>query len=40
LEEGYELDPRYNHLITTGAWFEGDYVAIDEDSLEIEFRNL
>lgn len=40
LEESYDLDQDYNHLITTGAWFEGDYVAIDEENLEIEFRNI
>lgn len=40
LEEKYELDQNYNHLITHGAWYEGQYVAIDEDSLEIEFREI
>lgn len=40
LDQSYELDASYNHLITHGAWYEGQYVAIDEDSLEIEFRHL
>ncbi len=40
LDQSYELDSAYNHLITHGAWHKGDYVAIDEDSLEMEFRNV
>jgi len=40
LEESYELDPDYNHLITHGAWHNGQYVVVDEDSLEIEFRSV
>lgn len=40
LDQSYELDSAYNHIVTHGPWYEGNYVAIDEDSLEIEFRSL
>lgn len=40
LEEGYELDMDYNHIITHGAWHNGQYAVIDQDSLEIEFREV
>ncbi|MFB6116460.1 MAG: metallophosphoesterase [Candidatus Nanosalina sp.] len=40
LDESYELDVDYNHLITHGSWHNGQYVAIDEDKLEIEFKNI
>lgn len=40
LEKPYELDSNYNHIITHGAWYEGEYVAIEEENLEIEFRAI
>lgn len=40
LEEGYELDTNYRHLFTHGSWYNGQYMAIDEDSLQVEFRSV
>ena len=40
LDEPYELDTSYNHLITHGAWYKGQYLAIDEEKNEIEFREI
>lgn len=40
LEESYELDQDYRHMITHGDWYSGQYVAIDEESLEVEFREI
>ncbi|MFT4868200.1 MAG: putative phosphodiesterase [Candidatus Nanohaloarchaea archaeon] len=40
LEESYELEESYRHIFTHGAWYKGEYLVIDEDSLEAEFRSV
>lgn len=40
LDQPYKLDSNYNHIITHGAWYEGEYIAIDEETLEIEFKSI
>jgi len=39
LDEPYSLENN-THIITHGAWYDNHYVAIDEESLEIEFRSI
>lgn len=36
LDDPYHLDARYNHLITHGAWFRGEYVAIEDEKIRFE----
>lgn len=36
----YDLNKDNLHIVTTGSWFEGKYVAINEDSLELDFRSI
>jgi len=40
LQEPYKLDKSKNHIITHGAWYKGNYIAIDEEKLEIEFKSI
>lgn len=39
-DESYEIDPDYNHIITHGSWFDGEYVKIEKDPLEIRFESI
>ena len=39
-DQSYQLDTSYNHIVTHGPWFEGKYVEIEEDPLEIRFETI
>ena len=36
----HQLDEDYRTIINHGPWYEGKYIAIDEEDLEIEFRSI
>ena len=38
--DSYKLDDTHRHIITHGPWFEGHYLSIDEEKVEVKFEQI
>ena len=38
--DSYNLEEDFRHIITHGPWYEGNYIKLDEETLELSFKSL